>query len=272
MTVQAVRAEAPRRAPSGNYNHETVLTVHHWTDTLFSFTTTRDPSLRFTSGQFAMIGLEVDGKPLVRAYSMVSPSWADTLEFFSIKVQNGPLTSRLQHLRVGDTVLVGRKPTGTLLLDNLLPGKTLYLLSTGTGLAPFLSIVRDPATYERFDRVVLTHTCRFVAELAYDELLTKQLPADEFLGEAVSAKLTYYPTVTREPFRNTGRITDLIRGGKLAADLGLPPLDVASDRLMLCGSPEMLTETKALLEGLGFKEGNMSEPGHFVIEKAFVER
>ncbi len=272
MNAQVQQADAPKRAPTGNYNHETVLTVHHWTDTLFSFTTTRDPSLRFVSGQFAMIGLEVDSRPLVRAYSMVSPSWADTLEFFSIKVQNGPLTSRLQHLKVGDTVLVGRKPTGTLLLDNLLPGKTLYLLSTGTGLAPFLSVVRDPETYERYDRVVLTHTCRNVAELAYEDMLTLQLPADDFLGEAVRAKLVYYPTVTREPFRNQGRITDLIRSGKLAADLGLPQIDRENDRVMLCGSPEMLTETKALLEGLGFKEGNMSEPGHFVIEKAFVEK
>jgi ferredoxin--NADP+ reductase len=262
---------APRSATS-NYNRERVLTVHHWTDTLFSFTTTRDPSFRFLSGQFAMIGLEVEGRPLVRAYSMVSASYEETLEFFSIKVQNGPLTSRLQHLQVGDEVLMGRKPTGTLLLDNLLPGKRLYFLSTGTGLAPFMSLIKEPETYERFDSVILTHTCRHVAELAYGDFITRELPANEFYGDAVREKLVYYPTVTRDEFHHRGRITDLIKSGRLFADLGLPPLSRETDRLMLCGSPEMLAETRSLLVDSGFLEGNQSEPGEFVIEKAFVER
>ncbi|TCT04301.1 ferredoxin--NADP reductase [Aquabacter spiritensis] len=255
-----------------NFDHEAVLSVHHWTDTLFSFRTTRSRSLRFINGQFTMIGLEVEGRPLVRAYSMVSPNHDEQLEFFSIKVQNGPLTSRLQHLKVGDTILVGRKPTGTLIHDNLLPGRHLYLLGTGTGLAPFMSIIRDPATYERFEKVVLVHGCRTVSELAYEDLITRDLPEDEFLGPAVQEKLIYYPTVTREAFRNTGRITDLMASGKLYADLGLPPLDIESDRVMMCGSPAMLKDVRGLLDAQGFREGSMSEPGHFVIEKAFVEK
>lgn len=251
---------------------ERVLTVHHWTDTLFSFTCTRDPSFRFTNGQFAMIGLEVNGRPLLRAYSMVSANYEETLEFLSIKVPNGPLTSRLQHIREGDEVLIGRKPTGTLLVDNLLPGRTLYLLSTGTGLAPFMSIIKDPEVYDRFERVVLTHTCRTVAELAYEDLIQRVLPENEFFGEALKEKLIYYPTVTREPFRNPGRITDLIRSGKLFSDIGLPDLDRENDRVMICGSPDMLRDTTAIMEERGFIMGNMGEPGHFVIEKAFVER
>ncbi len=255
-----------------NFDHEEVLSVHHWTDTLFSFRTTRSQSLRYINGQFTMIGLEVEGRPLVRAYSMVSPNYDEQLEFFSIKVQNGPLTSRLQHLKVGDTILVGRKPTGTLIHDNLLPGRHLYLLGTGTGLAPFMSIIRDPDTYERFEKVVLIHGCRTVAELAYEDLITRDLPEDEFLGEGVREKLIYYPTVTREDFRNTGRITDLMASGKLYADIGLPPLDIDADRVMMCGSPAMIQDIRALLDGYGFSEGNMSEPGHYVIEKAFVEK
>ena len=265
-------AAAPQRSPTSNYNREKVLTVHHWTDTLFTFTTTRDPSFRFVSGQFAMIGLEVDGKPLVRAYSMASAHYEEDLEFFSIKVQNGPLTSRLQHLKVGDEVLVGRKPTGTLLLENLLPGKRLYMLSTGTGLAPFMSLIKDPETYERFDQVILTHTCRHTNELAYGDFITRELPKNELFGELVAQKLRYYSTVTRDAFHQQGRITDLIRSGKLFTDLGVPPLSRADDRLMLCGSPEMLSETRTLLTDMGYLEGNMSEPGEFVIEKAFVER
>ncbi|GGG31746.1 ferredoxin--NADP reductase [Chelatococcus composti] len=255
-----------------NFNQERVLSVHHWTDTLFSFTTTRDPGFRFKNGQFTMIGIEVDGKPLLRAYSVVSPNYDEKLEFFSIKVPDGPLTSRLQHLKEGDPIIVGRKATGTLVLDNLMHGRNLYLLGTGTGLAPFLSLIRDPETYERFEKVILLHGCRQVAELAYGELITRDLPQDEYLGEEVRQKLIYYPTVTREPFRNRGRITDLITTKKLFNDIGLPPLDTENDRLMLCGSPQMIRDLKNILEERGFIEGNHGEPGHFVIEKAFVER
>jgi len=255
-----------------NFNIETVLSVNHWTDRLFSFTATRTPTFRFTSGQFAMIGLEVDGRPLLRAYSMASASHEENLEFLSIKVAQGPLTSRLQHLKVGDTILVGRKPTGTLIQDNLLPGDTLYMLATGTGLAPFLSIAKDPETYDRFKRVVVVHGCRFVSELAYRPFFTETLPADEYIGEQVTEQLLYYPTVTREPFEHTGRITALMRSGQLPKDLGLPPLNLERDRVMLCGSPAMLEEMGTFLREEGFQEGNHSEPGHFVIEKAFVEK
>lgn len=251
---------------------EQVLSVHHWTDTLFSFRTTRDPGFRFVSGQFTMIGLEVEGRPLLRAYSMASAHYEKNLEFFSIKVPDGPLTSRLQHLRQGDSILVNRKATGTLIHDNLLPGRTLYMLGTGTGLAPFLSIIKDPETYERFEKVVLIHGCRKIAELAYGELITKDLPRHELLGESVQRQLLYYPTVTREPFRNRGRVTNLIRSGKLFADLGVAQMDAAHDRFMLCGSPAMLDELRVMLGERGFQEGNHSEPGHFVIERAFVEK
>jgi ferredoxin--NADP+ reductase len=254
------------------FNEERVLSVHHWTDRLFSFTTTRDASLRFSNGHFTMIGLRVNGKPLLRAYSIVSPNYEEHLEFLSIKVQDGPLTSRLQHVQVGDTVIVGRKPTGTLVADYLLPGKRLYLLATGTGLAPFMSIVRDPEVYERFEQVILVHGVRQKDELAYHELLTEQLPAHEFLGELVSSKLRYYPTVTREAYEHTGRVTDLIDSGKLSDDLQLPPLDPAHDRVMICGSPGMLRDLKTMLEKRGFKEGSTSAPGDFVIERAFVEQ
>lgn len=251
---------------------ERVLSVHHWTDRLFSFTTTRDPTFRFRNGEFTMIGLEVNGRPLMRAYSVVSPNYEDTLEFFSIKVPDGPLTSRLQNIAVGDPIIIGRKATGTLVIDNLRDGKNLYLLGTGTGLAPFLSIIRDPETYERFEKVILVHGCREVAELAYGEMITQDLPVHEFLGEEVSSKLIYYPTVTREPFRNRGRITDLMESGKLFSDIGLPPLDPARDRAMLCGSPDMMVALRTLLEARGFEEGNHGEAGDFVLEKAFAER
>jgi len=255
-----------------NFFQERVLSVHHWTDKLFSFTTTRDPGFRFENGQFTMIGLPVEGRPLLRAYSLVSANHEDTLEFFSIKVQDGPLTSRLQHLKEGDPIIVGRKATGTLLLDNLLPGRHLYLIGTGTGLAPFLSLAKDPETYERFEKVVLIHGVRQVAELAYGERITSDLPEHEFLGDSVREKLIYYPTVTREPFRNTGRITDLISSERLFEDIELPALDMADDRVMLCGSPEMLRDCRTLLEARGFIEGNQGEPGHFVLEKAFVDK
>jgi ferredoxin--NADP+ reductase len=251
---------------------ETVTHVHHWTDTLFSFRTTRGPGLRFESGQFVMIGLMVDGKPLLRAYSVVSANYEEELEFFSIKVANGPLTSRLQHIREGDTVLVGRKATGTLLLDNLRPGRNLYLVGTGTGLAPFMSIIKDPTAYERFGKVVLVHGVREVAELAYSEDIQRTLPEHELIGEMLKEQLIYYPTVTREPFRNRGRITEIIENGRLFADIGLPPLDPAQDGVMLCGSPQMLTDMVVILKTRGLVEGNSSKPGSYVIEKAFVEK
>ncbi|MGB3067122.1 MAG: ferredoxin--NADP reductase [Ottowia sp.] len=251
---------------------ERVLTVHHWTDRLFSFTTTRDPALRFSNGHFTMIGLKVNDKPLLRAYSVVSANYEEHLEFLSIKVEDGPLTSRLQHIKVGDEIIVGRKPTGTLLIDYTLPGKRLYLFGTGTGLAPFLSIIRDPETYERFEQVILVHGVRQVNELAYHDFITQDLPHHELLGEMVSEQLKYYPTVTREPFRNQGRITDLITSNKLTNDLGLPPLDPAEDRVMLCGSPMLLADMKMILEQRGFHEGNTTTPGDYVVERAFVEK
>jgi ferredoxin--NADP+ reductase len=252
---------------------ERVLSVHHWNSTLFSFTTTRDPAFRFHNGHFVMVGIPVDGKPLMRAYSIASANHDDHLEFFSIKVQNGPLTSRLQHLKVGDEVLVSRKPTGTLTINDLRPGKHLYLLATGTGLAPFLSIIKDPETYERFEKIVLVHGVRKVDELAYRQVITEELPTNEYFGDDVRAKLVYYPTVTREKFRNQGRLTDLIRSGKLFADIGLAPLDPARDRVMVCGSPAMLKDTCLLLDSLGFRiSPGIGEPGDYVIERAFVER
>jgi ferredoxin--NADP+ reductase len=254
------------------FNEEHVLSVHHWTDKLFTFTTTRDPGLRFSNGHFTMLGLRVNNKPLLRAYSIVSANYEDHLEFLSIKVPDGPLTSKLQHIKVGDAIIVGKKPTGTLLIDYLNPGKRLYLLSTGTGMAPFLSIIRDPETYERFEQVILVHGVRKKDELAYHELLTQQLPADEFLGDMVKSQLRYYPTVTREPYKNMGRVTALMESGKLFTDLGVPAIDPAVDRVMICGSPGMLRDIKRMLEGKGFKEGNTSTPGDFVIERAFAEQ
>ena len=254
-----------------NFHVETVLEVRHWTDTLFSFSTTRDPSLRFRNGEFVMMGLQIGERPLLRAYSLASANYEDKLQFFSIKVPNGPLTSRLQHLKPGDAVVVGRKPTGTLVIDNLLAGRNLYLLGTGTGLAPFLSIIKDPETYARFEKVVLVHGCRWVAELAYGDFIGKELPEDELLGEMVREQLLYYPTVTREPFRHNGRITALMASGKLYADLGLPPLSAEFDRVMICGGPEMMRDARAQMLEHGLQEGNHGEAGQFVIEKAFAE-
>ena len=219
-----------------------------------------------------MIGLRVEGKPLLRAYSIVSANYEEHLEFLSIKVPDGPLTSRLQHIQPGDTIIVGKKPTGTLLCDYLLPGKRLYMLSTGTGLAPFMSIVRDPETYDKFDQVILVHGVREVDELAYHDLLVKHLPEHEFLGEMVTDKLKYYPTVTREACVNQGRITELIESGKLQSDLSVPALNPAEDRVMICGSPAMLRDLKGLLEARGFHEGSTTRPGDFVIERAFAEQ
>ena len=251
---------------------EKVLSVHHWTDTLFSFTTTRDSALRFSNGHFTMIGLkQPNGKPLLRAYSIASANYEEHLEFLSIKVQDGPLTSQLQHIKEGDTIIVGKKPTGTLLIDYLLPAKNLYLLGTGTGLAPWMSIIRDPETYERFEKVVLVHGVRFINELAYRDYITQELPEHEVLGEIVREQLVYYPTVSREPFEREGRITTLIESGQMARELGLPELNPETDRVMICGSPHMLRDLKALCEARGFKEGNTTTPGDFVIERAFVE-
>ncbi|QDF98122.1 ferredoxin--NADP(+) reductase [Azoarcus sp. DD4] len=255
------------------YITEKVLSVHHWNDTLFSFTTSRDRALRFENGQFVMIGLEVNGRPLTRAYSIASPNYEEHLEFFSIKVPDGPLTSRLQHLQPGDELLVSRKPTGTLVLSDLLPGKHLYLFSTGTGLAPFMSVIRDLDVYDRFEKIVLIHGVRTVSEVAYEHYITHELPHHEFLGEMVSEKLIYYPTVTREPFRNQGRFTDLIESGKLFEDIGLPPLDPAVDRVMICGSAAMLKSSRELLDRRGFRMSKrIGDPGDYVIEHAFVEK
>jgi ferredoxin/flavodoxin---NADP+ reductase len=252
---------------------EHVIDVHHWNDSLFSFRTTRDPGFRFDSGQFVMIGLEVDGRPLMRAYSIASANYEEHLEFFSIKVQNGPLTSRLQHLKPGDPLIVSRKPTGTLVLNDLKPGKHLYLLGTGTGLAPFMSLVRDPETYERYEKIVIAHGVRNVNDLAYQDYLEHELPQHEYLGELVREKLIYYPTVTRESFRNQGRITDAIVDGAMSQAIGLPLLDPTIDRVMLCGSPSMLDDTCALLDSRGFQVSPRTrEPGDYVIERAFVEK
>ncbi len=253
-------------------HQETVTCVHHWTDRLFTFRTTRDPALRFRNGEFAMVGIEVDGKPLLRAYSMASANYEDFLEFYSIKVQDGPLTSRLQHIEVGDKVYVSKKPTGTLLWDHMRPGKHLYMLSTGTGLAPFLSVIKDPDIYENFEKVILVHGCRFINELTYEKLITHELQSNEFFGDEVKSKLIYYPAVTREEFRNYGRINTLMESGKLMEDIGLPPLNVEDDRFMLCGSPSMLKTLSEMLINMGFRETRKSDFREFVIERAFVEK
>ncbi|MES2664335.1 MAG: ferredoxin--NADP reductase [Pseudomonadota bacterium] len=250
---------------------EKVLSVHHWNDTLFSFKTTRDPGFRFKNGHFTMVGLEVNGKPLLRAYSIASPNYADELEFFSIKVPDGPLTSRLQGIQPGDEIYVSRKPTGTLIMDGVLPGKHLYLLATGTGLAPFMSIIKDPETYELYEKVVLVHGVRYVSELAYQKEIQEELPNNEFFGEQVKNQLIYYPTVTREPFANKGRLTDLMRTGILFKQIGLPLPTIEDDRFMICGSPAMLKDTTAILDEHGFKETRQGILGQYAIERAFVD-
>ena len=252
---------------------ETVLDVRHWTDDYFSFTTTRDEGFRFENGQFVMIGLPVDGKPLMRAYSIASANWEEQLEFFSIKVANGPLTSRLQHIQPGDPILISRKPTGTLLLSDLLPGRTLYLLATGTGLAPFLGVIKDLETYERFENVVLTHGVRNAQDLAYADYFRNELPRHEYLGEQISRQLHYYPAVSREAHAHQGRLTTLMESGQMMTDLGLPPLDPATDRAMICGGPQMLADFRRILDERGFISApRIGTPGHYVFERAFVEK
>ena len=256
-----------------SYSHETVLAVRHWTESYFSFTTTRDDGLRFDNGQFVMLGLPLDGRPLMRAYSIASANWEEQFEFFSIKVPDGPLTSRLQHLREGDEVLISRKPTGTLLISDLRPGRVLYLFATGTGLAPFLATIKDPETYERFDRIVLTHGVRGVADLAYRDYIEHELPRHEYLGDAIRAKLRYYAAVSREPFAHQGRLTDLFESGRLQHDLALPTLDPALDRAMICGGPAMLTDLRRILDARGFSAApRIGTPGDYVFERAFVDK
>ena len=255
------------------HSAQKVLTVHHWTDRLFSFTTTRDSGLRFENGQFVMVGMSINERPLMRAYSIASANYEPFLEFLSIKVPDGPLTSKLQHIKPGDDVFVSRKPTGSLLVSDLKPGKHLYLLGSGTGLAPFMSIIKDPDTYERFEKIILVHGVRFRSELAYRDYIDWELTAHEHLGELVRSQLIYYPTVTRERFKFEGRITELIESGKLFEDVGLAPLDPAIDRVMICGSPAMLTDLSALLDVRGFRiSPHIGEVGDYVIERSFVAR
>ena len=252
-------------------SRQSVTSVHHWNDSLFSFKTTRDRGLRFENGHFVMVGMEVDGRPLMRAYSIASANYDEELEFLSIKVPDGPLTSRLQNIRVGDELFVSSKPTGTLVVDHLIPGKNLFLLSTGTGVAPFMSIIRDPETYERFDKVVLAHGVRRVSDLAYQDVILDELPNNEYFGDRVRDRLIYYPTVTREEFRNQGRLTTLMTNGKLFQDVGLTCPDPGRDRFMLCGSPSMLKDICRILDDWGFKESRHGIQGSYVIERAFVE-
>jgi len=248
-----------------------VTSVKHWTDRLFSFRVTRPKTLRFRSGEFVMIGLLGDnGKPLLRAYSIASPAWDDELEFYSIKVPDGPLTSRLQHIQVGDEIILRPKPVGTLVHDALLPGSRLWFLATGTGLAPFASLMREPETYEKYGQIIMMHTCRTVEELAYGRELVESLKDDPLIGELVGDKLLYYPTTTREDFPTMGRITDNLTSGKVFADLGLAPMDPEEDRAMVCGSLAFNHDVKEVLEKFGLREGANSEPLEYVVEKAFV--
>jgi ferredoxin--NADP+ reductase len=270
--IAVTTAAPPASAPKAHLpDAQTVTAVTHWTDRLFSFRVTRPQSLRFRSGEFVMIGLPGDnGKPILRAYSIASPSWDEELEFYSIKVPDGPLTSRLQHIQPGDEIILRPKPVGTLVHDALLPGNRIWFLATGTGIAPFASLMRDPETYEKYDQVIMMHTCREVAELAYGRTLVESLAEDPLIGEMVAGKLRYYPTTTREQSPQMGRITDNLTSGKVFADLGLPKMDAAHDRAMVCGSLAFNIDVKAVLEGFGLREGANSEPQEYVVEKAFV--
>lgn len=272
---------APVKAVPTLPDAQTVTQVKHWTDHLFSFRVTRPASLRFRSGEFVMIGLMGDPhpetgkqKPLLRAYSIASPSWDEELEFYSIKVQDGPLTSKLQHIKVGDEIILRPKPVGTLVHDALLPGKRLWFFATGTGFAPFASLLRDPQTYEDYDEVIVTHTCREVAELEYGRQLIEEVRTDEMLAELIGEenlkKLIYYPTTTREESPKMGRITDKLRSGEIFEDLDVPPMNSETDRAMVCGSMGLNTDLKEIFEGFGLEEGANSDPKHYVVEKAFV--
>ena len=253
------------------YTVEKVTSVFHWTPAYFTFKCTRNESLRFDNGQFVMVGLLVDGKPLMRAYSVASANWEEELEFFSIKVPEGPLTSRLQHLKVGDDVLISAKPTGTLVVRDLNPGKNLYLLSTGTGIAPFLSVTKDPDVYEQFEKVILIHGVRHEKDLAYYERFLTELPNHEYLGDMVREKLIYYPIVSREPYIHHGHLTDLMRSGELFKDIGLPFMNPQTDRAMICGGPAMLKDTSQMLTDFGLQiSPKTGVRGDFVIERAFV--
>ncbi|WP_192841343.1 ferredoxin--NADP reductase [Falsirhodobacter sp. alg1] len=268
MTVNPVTDQSPAKPDP---NAQTVTSVRHWTDSLFSFRVTRPASLRFRSGEFVMIGLPGDnGKPIMRAYSIASPNWDEELEFYSIKVPDGPLTSRLQNIQVGDQIILRPKPVGTLVHDALIPGKRVWFLATGTGLAPFASLMRDPETYEKFDEVIMMHTCRTAEELTYGRELVEALEKDELIGEMVAGKLRYYPTTTREDSPFMGRITDNLTSGKVFTDLGLEPMDPATDRAMVCGSLAFNQDVMKVLEGFGLNEGANSEPREYVVEKAFV--
>ncbi|MFT5258688.1 MAG: ferredoxin--NADP+ reductase [Saprospiraceae bacterium] len=251
---------------------ESVTDIHHWNESLFSFKTTRSDSFRFENGEFVMMGIEVEGKPLMRAYSIVSANYEQNLEFFSIKVADGPLTSRLQNLKIGDRVYVSTKPTGTLTKDRLLPGKNLYLLSSGTGIAPFMAIIKDPEVYNAFDKIILTHSVRYKSELAYQDEILNGLPNNEYFGDDVKEKLIYYPTVTREDYTTTARLTTMLASGQLASDNGLPPLSLENDRFMMCGNPSLLMDLCDILEEKGFKETVKNDAGHYAIERAFVEK
>ena len=273
----AAPVATPATIPATVPDATEVTAVTHWTDRLFSFRCKRPAALRFRSGEFVMIGLPGDpdpvtgrSKPVMRAYSIASPAWDDELEFYSIKVADGPLTSRLQHVRPGDLIILRPKPVGTLVHDAILPGKRLWLFATGTGFAPFASLLREPETWERFDRVIVTHTCREVADLAYGRAIVAGLPNDPLIGDLVGNKLSYYPTTTRQDSVHTGRITDLLRAGTAQRELGIDAISAATDRAMICGSLDFNIDIKAVLEGFGLEEGANSDPRHYVVEKAFV--
>ncbi len=272
MTESLTVTESPTKTAKPHLPDAQIVTsVNHWTDRLFSFRVTRPQSLRFRSGEFVMIGLMGDnGKPLLRAYSIASPNWDEELEFYSIKVPDGPLTSKLQHIKVGDEIILRPKPVGTLVHDALLPGNRVWFLATGTGIAPFASLMRDPETYEKYDQVIMMHTCRTLDELEYGRKLVEDLKNDELIGEMVDGKLLYYPTTTREETAHMGRITDNLSSGKVFKDLGLPPMTADHDRAMVCGSMAFNIDVKAVLEGFGLREGANSEPLEYVVEKAFV--